>query len=252
MTPGAGAHPDPTSAPVGSGEPGPPAGPGLAGVAELVAVMDRLRSPGGCPWDAEQTHESLAPYAVEEAYELAEAALAHDRAHLREELGDLLLQVVFHARVAQEDPADPFDLDDVATGIAAKLRRRHPHVFADGDARTPDEVAARWEDIKAEEKPHRTHVLDGIPVGMPPLERAAKVVSRLDRHGRLEELRAAAAVASYHHAATDHPDAGDDLGRRLLALVLAAHDGGVDPSQALSAALAAALDSLPGLEAQRQ
>ncbi|MBB2923948.1 MazG family protein [Cellulomonas cellasea] len=111
------------------------AGAGSAGdgVRELVATMDRLRSPGGCPWDAQQTHASLVPYALEEAYEVAEAIEAGSRADLREELGDLLLQVVFHARIAQEDPADPFDLDDVARGITAKLVRRHPHVFgADG------------------------------------------------------------------------------------------------------------------------
>ncbi|WP_258724047.1 MazG family protein [Cellulomonas sp. NS3] len=111
------------------------AGPGRPGdgVRDLVATMDRLRSPGGCPWDAQQTHASLVPYALEEAYEVAEAIEAGDRADLREELGDLLLQVVFHARIAQEHPTEPFDLDDVARGITAKLVRRHPHVFgADG------------------------------------------------------------------------------------------------------------------------
>ncbi len=100
-------------------------------VARLVAVMDRLRSPGGCPWDAEQTHTSLVPYLLEETYELAEAVDAGDRPGLREELGDVLLQVVFHARVAQDDLDDPFDLDDVADALTAKLVRRHPHVFAD-------------------------------------------------------------------------------------------------------------------------
>src|SRR5690349_22436888 len=96
--------------------------------------MDRLRSPGGCPWDAQQTHRSLVPYALEEAAELAEAVEADDRAGLREELGDLLLQVVFHARIAQEDPDDPFDVQDVAADLVAKLVRRHPHVFGDAEA----------------------------------------------------------------------------------------------------------------------
>ena len=105
-----------------------PAGSALL---DLVAVMDRLRSPGGCPWDAEQTHASLLPYLVEETYEAVEAIEAGDRAHMAEELGDVLLQVVFHARVAQEDAQAPFDIDDVAAGIADKLRRRHPHVFGD-------------------------------------------------------------------------------------------------------------------------
>ena len=104
---------------------------------DLVAVMDRLRSPGGCPWDAEQTHASLLPYLLEETHEVIEAVERDDRAQLAEELGDLLLQVVFHARVAQEDPQQPFDIDDVAAGIVAKLVRRHPHVFADGAASTP-------------------------------------------------------------------------------------------------------------------
>ena len=131
--------------------------------------MDRLRSPGGCPWDAEQTHESLVPYLIEEAHEAVEAIESGDRAHMAEELGDVLLQVVFHARVAQEHPEAPFDIDDVAGGIVEKLVRRHPHVFADVDADTAAEVAANWEQIKAAEKAGRTSVLDGIPAGLPAL-----------------------------------------------------------------------------------
>ncbi|MCA0436254.1 MAG: MazG family protein [Austwickia sp.] len=201
-----------------------PPRPDLAGVAELVEVMDVLRSPGGCPWDAEQTHASLAPYAVEEAFELAEAIETGDRDHVREELGDLLLQVVFHARVAQEAGAEGFDLDDIARGIAAKLRRRHPHVFADGDARTAAQVEARWEELKAAEKPDRTSVFDGIPRGMAGLERAAKVVARLERAGRLDIAHQAAA--------------GEDVGAQALALVLAARAAGVDPATALRGTLA--------------
>ena len=216
--------------------------------------MDRLRSPGGCPWDAEQTHASLAPYAVEEAYELAEAATTAplDRAHLREELGDLLLQVVFHARVAQEDPYDPFDLDDVARGIAEKLRRRHPHVFADGDAQTPQQVVDRWEELKAAEKPERTGLFDGVPAGMPALERAAKYVARLDRAGRLE-LAGPAVTAAAEAAppetipAEDGPaetgprenDPDAELGAALFSLVLRAYAEGIDASAALRAHLRA-------------
>jgi len=120
--------------------------------------MDRLRSPGGCPWDAEQTHESLAKYLLEEAEETVEAIESGDRSHLAEELGDVLLQVLFHARVAEdaEDEAERFDVDDVAAGLVAKLVRRHPHVFADGDASTPEEVEAAWARIKAEEKAAKT------------------------------------------------------------------------------------------------
>lgn len=121
---------------------------------DAVAVMDRLRSPGGCPWDAKQTHESLAKYLTEEAGEAVEAIESGDRQHLAEELGDVLLQVLFHSRVAEDatDEGDMFDIDDVAGGLVEKLVRRHPHVFADGDASTPEEVEEAWARIKAEER----------------------------------------------------------------------------------------------------
>ncbi|KGN36468.1 nucleotide pyrophosphohydrolase [Knoellia subterranea KCTC 19937] len=121
---------------------------------DAVAVMDRLRSPGGCPWDAKQTHESLAKYLTEEAVEAVEAIESGDRQHLAEELGDVLLQVLFHSRVAEdaESPEEQFDIDDVAGVLVEKLVRRHPHVFADGDASTPEEVEEAWARIKAEEK----------------------------------------------------------------------------------------------------
>ena len=188
------------------------------GVRRLVQVMDRLRSPGGCPWDAEQTHQSLAPYAVEEAHELAEAIALGDRAHLREELGDLLLQVVFHARVAQEDPDDPFDLDDVADAIVAKLERRHPHVFGDAQVSGAADVAAGWEDIKAIEKPERLRVLDGVPATLPSLAGAAKLYGRLRRRDQLALWSA---------------DPLDPRAADLLAAVAACVDAGVDPEQLL-------------------
>ena len=188
----------------------PGARPGAA-LLELVAVMDRLRSPGGCPWDARQTHASLVPYALEEAYELAEAVEAGDRAGMREELGDLLLQVVFHARVAAEDPTDPFDVDDVARELVAKLVRRHPHVFADAHAATDDEgLHVQWDAIKKQEK-QRESALDGVPLALGALARAQKVAGRAERAG----LDVAA-------------PAGDTLGERLLALVLEARRDGVD------------------------
>lgn len=152
-------------------------------VLDLVDAMDRLRSPGGCPWDAQQTHASLAPYAVEEAHELAEAIADGDRADLVEELGDLLLQVAFHARVGQEGE-DPFDIDDVAVAIVTKLHRRHPHVFGDETLSDAAAVEARWEQLKAAEKPTRTSVLDGIPASLPALQRATKVATRLERTDR--------------------------------------------------------------------
>jgi XTP/dITP diphosphohydrolase len=192
---------------------------------DLVAVMDRLRSPGGCPWDAEQTHESLVPYLIEETYELVEAIESGVRTHLAEELGDVLLQVVFHARMAQEHPDSPFGIDDVAGGIVDKLVNRHPHVFANVGADTAPQMHADWEQIKAVEKPHRTSPLDGIPEPLPALARAHKAAGRLASAGRLDLALAAAA--------------GDGLGSRLFALVLEARDSGQDPEAALRAAVRA-------------
>jgi XTP/dITP diphosphohydrolase len=131
--------------------------------------MDRLRSPGGCPWDAAQTHQSLAPYLVEETYETLEAIDTGDTALLREELGDLLLQVLFHARLAQELPPESrFGIDEVARDLVDKLVRRHPHVFADAEVRGAEHVAQNWEAGKAAEK-GRTSVLDGVPTAQPAL-----------------------------------------------------------------------------------
>lgn len=177
--------------------------------------MDRLRSPGGCPWDADQTHASLAPYALEETYELLEAIESGDRTDLREELGDVLLQVVFHARVAQEHPDAPFDLNDIAHGIADKLVERHPHVFGEVEAGSLEDLHARWERIKKETKA-RESVMDGIPVAQPALARAQKVISRASRAGL--EVR---------------DEAGVGLGQQLFALVARAQAEGVDAEAAL-------------------
>jgi len=181
---------------------------------DAVRVMDRLRSPGGCPWDAEQTHRSLAPYLLEEAYETLEAIETGDVPALREELGDLLLQVLFHARLAEE--AEPgFDIDDVAGDLVAKLTRRHPHVFADVNADTAEQVAANWDEIKRAEK-RRESVTDGVPLGQPALALAAKLVSRSARAGLPVP-----------------PPAGDGIGERLLAVVADAVAAGIDPELAL-------------------
>ncbi|HEY0118680.1 MAG TPA: MazG family protein [Cellulomonas sp.] len=194
---------------------------------ELVAVMDRLRSPGGCPWDAAQTHASLLPYLLEESHELAEAVDAGDRAGMREELGDVLLQVVFHARLAQEDPDDPFDVDDVARELVAKLVRRHPHVFAGLD--TPAErLHVQWDAIKKAEM-GRDSALDGIPGSLPALARAQKIVARAQRAGL--DVRSAAASSRASGAGGSGAATGSDaasLGERLLALALEAHDAGLD------------------------
>lgn len=204
---------------------------------ELVAVMDRLRSPGGCPWDAKQTHESLVEYLIEETYETVHAIESGARADLREELGDLLLQVVFHARIAQEEP-DPFDIDDVAAGIVAKLVSRHPHVFGDATAATAADVEANWQRIKAEEK-GRTSATDGIPPGLPALLLAAKLHGRATNAGLdvpvHPELRATAARA-WDEAAEAGQDPAFALGELLLALSVAAKERGLDAEAALRAA----------------
>ncbi|WP_237565811.1 MazG family protein [Ornithinimicrobium cerasi] len=196
---------------------------------DAVAVMDRLRSPGGCPWDAQQTHASLAPYLLEEAHEAVEALEVIDgadeggRDHAVEELGDVLLQVLFHARVGAEHEDDPFDVDDVAAGLVAKLVRRHPHVFGGAVAADAAAVEASWEQIKAAEKPSRQHPLDGIPAGMPELARAVKVASRLRRAGREEWLRDWVEERLRRH----------DPGALILHALLDLHDGDVDAGAAL-------------------
>ena len=185
---------------------------------DVVAVMDRLRSPGGCPWDAEQTHQTLAPYLLEESYELLEAIEEDDLAHLREELGDVLLQVAFHARLVEERPEpERWSIDDVAADLVAKLVRRHPHVFAEREVAGAAEVAANWEEIKAAEK-RRESVTDGVPLGQPALALAAKLQRRVQKAG-LDVV----------------PPADGDLGARLFALAGEAVAAGVEPEAALRA-----------------
>ncbi|MEZ0447921.1 MazG family protein [Cellulomonas sp. ICMP 17802] len=188
----------------------------------LVRAMDRLRSPGGCPWDAEQTHESLVGYALEEAYELAEAIETGDRPGLREELGDLLLQVVFHARIATEHPTDPFDVDDVAADLVAKLVRRHPHVFE--DAELDGDAHVQWDRLKNAEK-QRGSALDGIPLALGALARGQKVLGRAERAG-IDARGLASRV-----------DAEDDVAARLLAVLVDAHGRGIDAEAALRGAI---------------
>ncbi|MBV9594380.1 MAG: MazG family protein [Actinobacteria bacterium] len=182
-----------------------------------VLVMDRLRSPGGCPWDAAQTHLSLARYLLEETYETLEAIETADYPLLREELGDLLLQVLFHARLASELPAgDAFSIDDVAIDLVDKLVRRHPHVFTESAAAaTADEVNENWERLKSQEK-GRTSVTDGVPLAQPALALAGKLVSRVERAG------------------LDVPAPADsEIGSRLFAVVRDAVAAGVDPEAEL-------------------
>ena len=189
---------------------------------DAVAVMDRLRSPGGCPWDAEQTHASLAPYLLEETYEAYQAiedgAIDVD---LREELGDVLLQVLFHARLAEER-AEPWSVDDVAGGLVDKLVGRHPHVFGDVDAADAAEVERSWDTIKRAEK-GRTSAVDGVALGQPSLSLAAKLLSRARKAGLPDALPDVEVGA-----------AADELvGRALFGLVARATSQKIDPEAAL-------------------
>ncbi len=197
---------------------------------DVVATMDRLRSPGGCPWDAEQTHESLAPYLVEEAHEVLHAIEGGDRSHLAEELGDVLLQVVFHARVAEEAGADAFDIDTVAGLLVEKLVRRHPHVFADGDASTPAEVEQAWERITAQEKDadvegggYAADLLHGIPASLPGDLAAEKVLARMRRRGLVATPSSLDAVAS---ARADLTAAEERVRAALHRLAAGVHETG--------------------------
>jgi XTP/dITP diphosphohydrolase len=203
---------------------------------DLVAVMDRLRSPGGCPWDAKQTHESLVRYLLEESYETVEAIETGDRDHLREELGDLLLQVVFHARIAEESAEMPWSVDDVAGDIVDKLVRRHPHVFSDDEAATAEHVERNWEVLKAAEK-QRTSAVDGVPLAQPALSLAAKLMSRAE-HAGVEVSAAVPRAAAPTPLAGDHAEmaAAVEIGARLLALVAEARAAGVDAEAALRSA----------------
>lgn len=190
---------------------------------ELIAVLEHLRAPGGCAWDRDQTHASLVQYLVEETYELIDAIETGDDAELVEELGDVLYQVIFHSDIAAEQGR--FTLEDVAAHMTAKMVGRHPHVFGDAVADSPDAVMARWDELKKVEKPGRESVLDGIPQAMPSLLLAAKLVGRAEKVG----LTPTAADAV--------PATEAELGDELLATVVAARVAGLDPERALRDAL---------------
>jgi XTP/dITP diphosphohydrolase len=185
-----------------------------AALSRAVAVTDRLRSPGGCPWDAEQTHQSLTRYLLEESYETLDAISAGDPVALREELGDLLFQVLFHARLAEESDA-PFSVAEVAADLADKLTRRHPHVFADTAVTGSSEVEANWDAIKKAEK-QRSSVTEGIPLAQPSLALSAALIRRAVKAG-----------------VTAETPGGDEIGDRLFALAAESVAAGIDPELAL-------------------
>jgi tetrapyrrole methylase family protein/MazG family protein/ATP diphosphatase len=228
---------------------------------ELLAVMARLRDPvTGCAWDVQQTFATIAPYTVEEAYEVADAIERGDLDDLRDELGDLLLQVVFHARIAEEQGS--FDFDDVARAIVDKLIRRHPHVFGDGDKQASTEQTVAWEAIKAEERATRrmgrpTSALADVPPGLPGLTRAVKLTKRAGRVGFdwpsaaevLEKLREETAELEAEITAGHTEAAREELGDLLFVCANLARKLDVDPEDALRAANAKFVRRFSAIEA---
>lgn len=193
----------------------------------LIDVMATLRGPDGCAWDREQTHDTLLKYLIEESHEFVDAVESGDRDHMREELGDVLYQVLFHADLAAAHPEHPFTIDDVARVAREKMVGRHPHVFGDITANTSAEVVANWEKWKAAEKPERESPFDGLPKGLPALALADKVIGKL----------------SARPAAADLPPGvtADELGQLLFGLVAAAREHGLDAEAALRSAVRKAI-----------
>jgi ATP diphosphatase len=220
-------------------------------IARLLEIMAALRTPGtGCPWDLEQTFDSIAPYTIEEAYEVADAIARSDLDDLRDELGDLLLQVVFHARMAQEQGV--FDFADVVEALTAKLLRRHPHVFGKARGLTPKAVEGLWERIKAEERSQKANdlsgeegagALAGVPVGLPALSRALKLQAKAgnvgfdwnDPRAVLAKIREEADEIEHELAAGNRTTAAAEIGDLLFAVVNLARHLDVDPEATLRA-----------------
>jgi MazG family protein len=206
---------------------------------ELVGVMQRLLAPDGCPWDREQTLDTLKPYLVEETFEVLEALERGTAADHCEELGDLMMQIVFHAQLREVEGA--FTIDDVCRGITSKLVRRHPHVFADAEVDTAAQVVAQWEEIKAQEKGDSQRVLDGVPVSLPALARAQKISSRAARvgfdwpdvQGCRDKVAEELAELDHAVAAGDQAAIEAELGDLLYAAVSLARKLGVDAETAL-------------------
>ena len=209
----------------------------------LLEVMDQLRSPGGCPWDAEQTHQSLIKYLLEESYEFIDSVESEDRQAMKEELGDLLLQVYFHSRIAAEHPTEPFSIEDVAAGIADKLVRRHPHVFGDVKAESSDEVLQNWELLKAAEK-SRTSATDGVALSQPALPLITKLIYRAEKNGINLDLPVDLPTA---HTNNDVP-AEIAIGDALVAAVVAAIKQGIEPEDLLRARAREISDEIKRIE----
>jgi XTP/dITP diphosphohydrolase len=201
----------------------------------LREVMNKLRSPGGCPWDAEQDHASLLKYLLEESYEFIESVENNDRQSMQEELGDLLLQVYFHSRMAEEDAKQPFDIEDVAKSVTDKLIRRHPHVFGGQPVGTSEDVLENWEKQKAAEK-GRTSAIDGVPLAQPALSLATKVIYRLNK------LNYDLPISKPISLAREIDQ--DQFGQILLGLITQAVERGLDPEAALRSATKALITQI--------
>ncbi len=215
-------------------------------IERAIAIMARLRAPGGCPWDAEQTHDSIIPSLIEECYECIDALRAHDWLHLREELGDVLLQVLFHAQLASESPEEGFDVYDVARELSDKLVRRHPHVFADSTVKDTSGVLDQWDRIKRKE-----HDIEDRPYlqdcgkGLPSLLRAAKITKKVakvgfdwpDHEGVVAKIREEVDEVEATLPLSDGaPEVQEELGDLLFTVVNLCRRRGVDPELALTAA----------------
>ena len=193
----------------------------------LREVMDKLRSPGGCPWDIEQDHASLLKFLLEESYEFIEAVEENDQNAIQEELGDLLLQVYFHSRIAEENKDQPFNIEDVAKTVADKLVRRHPHVFGDTKVENSAQVLANWEVAKAAEKGRRS-AIDGVPLAQPALPLVAKLLYRA------EKFNYEIPINQMMKLPTEMEE--DQFGQLLLGLIAQAVSKGLDPEAALRGA----------------
>ena len=193
---------------------------------DLIATAHKLRAPGGCPWDSEQTHESLLTYLLEETYELIDAVQSKDPQAIKEELGDVLYNVIFHSDIAEAN--GEFNIQDVAKYMEDKMKSRHPHVFGTDDekqefaAKTGEDVMKSWDNHKKKEKPERESVLDGMPLTLPSLALANKVIGKAEKLGVLESGQSPLAI-----------DTEEQLGTLLLTIVSAARANGIDPEMAL-------------------
>ena len=198
----------------------------MSQIEDLIKTAHKLRAPGGCPWDAEQTHESLLTYLIEETYELIDAVQSNDPEAIKEELGDVLYNVIFHSDIAEAN--GQFSIEDVAKYMEDKMKSRHPHVFGTDEekqefaAKTGEDVMKSWDTHKKKEKPERESVLDGVPLGMPSLALANKVIGKAEKLGVLEKGQSPIQVNS-----------DEELGTLLLAIVSAARVNGIDPEMAL-------------------